>query len=75
MEEFGTEGSGQLIVTTTRDSHGKPVGALLRFPATLSEEMKKPAVSINSKCFVKRGGCNTAEELLPTLDELKQVRR
>jgi len=73
QEDFTAKASGSLSVNTQRDGSGKPVKTVIMFPAGLDEAKKKSAFALTSNCFVRLGGCENADEILPTLRELESA--
>jgi hypothetical protein len=73
QEDFAAKASGSLSVNTQRDGSGKPVKTVIMFPAGLDEAKKKSAFGLTSNCFVRPGGCENADEILPTLRELESA--
>lgn len=73
QEDFAAKAPGSLAVNTQRDGSGKPVKTVIMFPAGLDEAKKKSAFALTSTCFVRPGGCEQADEILPTLRELESA--
>jgi hypothetical protein len=73
QEDFARDASGSLSVNTQRDGSGKPIKTVIMFPVGLDEAKKKSAFALTSNCFVKPGGCENADEILPTLRELESA--
>ena len=71
QEDFARDASGSLSVNTKRDASGKSVKTVIMFRAGLDEAKKKSAFALTSNCFVRPGGCENADEILPTLRELE----
>jgi hypothetical protein len=71
QEDFAAKASGSLSVNTQRDGSGKPLKTVIMFPAGLDETRKKSAFALTSNCFVRPGGCESADEILPSLRELE----
>ena len=70
QEDFAAKTSGSLSANTQRDGSGKPVKTVIMFPAELEEAKEKSAFALTSNYFVKPGGCENADEILPNLREL-----
>ena len=73
QEEFAANASPSLDVNSQRDPSGKPVKTVISFPARLDDAKKKSAFALTSNCFVRPGGCENADEILPTLRELESA--
>ena len=71
QEDFAANASPSLDVNTQRDGSGKPVKTVVMFAAGLDEAKRKSAFALKANCFVKPGGCENAQEILPTLRELE----
>jgi hypothetical protein len=66
QEWFGPVAANSLHVNET----GKPWKATVDFSSALPEAQRGKAFSLNAKCFVRPGGCKSAEEILPTVWQL-----
>lgn len=43
----------------------RPYAATVEFPSSLSDDQRKKAFAVNTKCLVRPGGCKTAEAIVP----------
>jgi hypothetical protein len=43
------------------------------YAATLSDDQRKKAFAVNTKCLVRAGGCKTAEAVLPGISQLESA--
>jgi hypothetical protein len=73
QEDFASKASGSLYVNTQRDGSSNPLKTVIMFAAGLDEAKRKSAFALRANCFVKPGGCENAEEILPTLRELESA--
>jgi hypothetical protein len=69
QEDFTTKGSSPLSVNTQRDASGKPTKALIMFTAGLPEAEKERAFALDPSCLATIGGCESADEILPTVSQ------
>jgi hypothetical protein len=51
----------------------RPYAAWVEFPASLSEDQRRKAFAINTKCLVSRRICKTEEEILPGISQLEST--
>ena len=66
QEWFDSESVSAVHVNDNR----KPWKATVEFSSTASADQKQKAFSLNTNCFVKLGGCKSAEEIDPGVWQL-----
>jgi len=52
------------------NDNGRPWKATIDFSSTLPQAQRDKALSLNSKCLVRPGGCQSAEDILPGVWQL-----
>jgi hypothetical protein len=67
IQEWFDSGSSKGIHVNDKD---KPWKATVEFSSDVPEGRRQRAFAINTRCFLKIGGCKSAEEILPTVWQL-----
>jgi hypothetical protein len=66
QEWFDVEGASLIHV----NAKGRPWKAIVDLTSTVPDAQRQKTLRLNTRCFVKPGGCRSAEEILPNVWQL-----